>query len=236
TPLAIAAEAGNQGAVEALLGRADVDVNSKDVWDRTPLWLAAWKGHAGVVRAILGRSDADTNSRQSNKDYNGRETPLSIACRSGHVSVIKELLADDRVDVNARDDAGWTPVHLCVTSSHSDILRLLLSHPSTDALSPYASGRTPLHTAAELGNLEAFTQLLCHPQISNPNILAADNWSPLGLAAWNGREGIVRALVKDGRTDVNGIAGAGQTAIYLAAKRMYLRVVKELLQAEGVDV
>ncbi|KAG0136123.1 ankyrin repeat-containing domain protein [Tuber indicum] len=236
TPLAIAAETGNLGAVEALLESARVDVNARDIWDRTPLWLAAWKGHADVVRTLLRRRDIDANPQQSNKDLNGHETPLAIACRYGHVSVVQELLVDEKVDVNSCDDAGFTPVHLSVTNSCSDILRLLLSHSSVDALIPFASGRTPLHTAAELGNLDAFTQLLRLPKITNPNIPAADNWTPLGLAVWNGREGIVRALVEDGRVDINEIAGAGQTAIFLAGKRMWYRVVRQLLEVEGVDI
>ncbi|PWW74906.1 ankyrin [Tuber magnatum] len=236
TPLATAAEAGNVGAVEALIGSAQVDVNAKDVWDRTPLWLAAWNGYAGVVGFLLGRTDVEANSQQSNTDFNGHETPLAIACRCGHASVVQELLADERVDVNSRDDAGFTPIHLSITNSRSDILRLLLSHSFVDPLVPHVSGRTPLHTAAELGNLDAFRQLLGHPNITDPNIPAADNWTPLGLAAWNGREGIVRALVNDGRVNVNGIAGASQTAVFLAAKRMWLRVVKELLEVKGVDV
>ncbi|CUS11116.1 unnamed protein product [Tuber aestivum] len=216
TPLSIAAETGNLGAVGALLESAQVEVNTKDTWGRTPLWLAAWKGYSSVVRALLGRPEVEANSQQRNTDFNRHETPLAIACRCGHVSVVRELLADKRVNVNARDGAGFTPIHLSVTNSCSDILRLLLAHPSIDALIPCASGRTPLHTAAELGNLDAFTQFLLHPQITDLNILAADYWAPLGLAAWNGREGI--------------------TALYLAARRMWLRVVGELLEAEEVDV
>ncbi|PWW73506.1 ankyrin, partial [Tuber magnatum] len=117
-----------------------------------------------------------------------------------------------------------------------NVLSLLLAQPSIDALAHCDNGHTPLHTAAVRGNLNALRQLLQHPQVTDPNITTRDNWTPLGLAVRFGRDGIVRELVKDGRVDINGIAGAGHTALVLAAKMMWLDAVEELLQAEDVDV
>lgn len=60
TALHCAAEAGQLGTIQALLG-AGVDVNLKDEHGRTPLLCAAQSGHTGVMRALLDRG-ADVNS------------------------------------------------------------------------------------------------------------------------------------------------------------------------------
>ncbi|CUS07253.1 unnamed protein product [Tuber aestivum] len=236
TPLIIATEEGNLGAVRALLESSQVDVNTKDIWGRNPLWIAARKGYTEIVKALLGRKDINPNFQFRDRDMTLQGTPLGIACYHGNISAVQELIADERVDINARDPAGLTPVHLSAANSRRDILRLLLTRPSIDALTPCRSGNTPLHTAAEIGDLDIFMQLLCFPGITNPDIPAADSWTPLGLAIRHARVGIIRALVKDGRVDINGISGAGHTPLLLAAKLSLFKVVKELLQVEGVDV
>ncbi|CUS11114.1 unnamed protein product [Tuber aestivum] len=236
TPLCAAAKEGNLGAVKAFIESGKVNINAGDAWNRTPLWLAASIGDEEIVSALLNLENIEVNSCNVDWDSTAGRTPLAIACCLGHGSVVRELLADGRVEVNTQDEAGLTPIHSSVKYRHRDALRLLLSHPSVNILTPCKRGRTPLHTAAEIGNQKAFKKLLHYPQITNPDILAGDDWTPLGLAAWNDHGDIVKALVKDGRADLNRIAGVGQTAIVLAAKRESFWVLEVLLHARAVDV
>ncbi|CUS07252.1 unnamed protein product [Tuber aestivum] len=231
TPLAFAVEARKLDVVKVLLECEQVNINTSDIWARTPLWIAAKLGYSEVVRALLRRNDLLLNYRSDRA-----ETPLAIASCKGHVSVVEQLLADGRINTNTRNRMGFTPLHLSVTSSRTDVLRLLLSHPSVDALIPSMNGDTPLHTAAERGNLDTFAQLLHDPKITNPNLPGAGNWTPLGLAARFGQHEIVREMLKDRRVEINGIAGLGQTALFLAGKMLWWEVVEELLQAESVNV
>ena len=59
TPLLRAAEEGQEGVVEILLGLDDVHPDEPDMFGRTPLDCAAQNGHEGVVKILLGRNDAN---------------------------------------------------------------------------------------------------------------------------------------------------------------------------------
>jgi ankyrin repeat protein len=58
--------------VRLLLGRGDIDANSKDYDRRTPLLVAAEGGHEAVVRLLPERGDVNTNPKDCN-----RWTPLT---------------------------------------------------------------------------------------------------------------------------------------------------------------
>ncbi len=53
-------------------------------------------------------------------------------------------------------------------------------------------------------------------------------------AAWNGREGAVRALLEAG-TDVNKAVDKGGTALYITAQEGHETIVRELIEA-GADI
>jgi ankyrin repeat protein len=107
SPLSIAAENGREVVVKLLLGRDDVELNSKDSYEQTPLSLAARSGKEAVVKLLLARDDVDLNS----KDLDG-QMPLSLAARSGEEAVVKLLLTRDDVELNSKDSYGRTPLSL----------------------------------------------------------------------------------------------------------------------------
>ena len=72
TPLAWAAESGHEGIVRLLLGRKEVDPNSRDDDGQTPLRQAAMNGHEGIVKLLLDRKEVDLDSRH----WRNGETPL----------------------------------------------------------------------------------------------------------------------------------------------------------------
>lgn len=75
TVLHLAARVGDENAVQMLLEKKEVDVNSKDDGGKTPLWLAAEKGHERVLQRLLGKNEVEVN----NKDTNYGRTALVCA-------------------------------------------------------------------------------------------------------------------------------------------------------------
>ncbi|PWW79914.1 ankyrin, partial [Tuber magnatum] len=218
TPLSMAAEAGNVGAVKALLDKSYADINVKNMQHWTPLAIAAETGYLDIVAMLLDCDQVDVNT----KDIEGR-TSLWLAAWNGHASVIRALLGRNDIEAGNKDLNGYkTPLAIACWGGHIFVVQELLADKRVDVNSPDAEGLTPVH--------------LAHLQITDPNTLSEDGWTPLDMAAFYGQLNIVRALINDGRVDINKIAGTGQTAITIAARRLWPRVVEELLQVQGVDL
>jgi len=63
TPLLVAVKEGHEVVVRLLLGRGDVDVNSKDLAGRTtPLMAVAERGHEPIAKLLLEQDDVDVSS------------------------------------------------------------------------------------------------------------------------------------------------------------------------------
>lgn len=142
TPLTRSSENGHLKALECLLKRDGIDVNSKDSDGRTPLSWAAEKGHGKVVEMLL-RYSADGNF----KDGDGR-TPLSRAAGNEHEEVVKQLTPHDtgtlllltkegnkpaiefilryKPNLEQKDCRGQTALHLAVLLKHRDIAKALM--------------------------------------------------------------------------------------------------------------
>jgi len=78
TPLILAAQQGNQGAVMLLLAQDDIDPNKPDNYSETPLRWASLYGHAGVVRVLLARDHVNLDKPDK---YGG--TPLGGSVPNG---------------------------------------------------------------------------------------------------------------------------------------------------------
>ncbi len=72
-------------SVKLLLGRDDVEVDSRDAYSgRTPLSYAAAKGYEAVVRLLVERDDAEADSKDRD-----RQTPLYYAAARGYEAVVR---------------------------------------------------------------------------------------------------------------------------------------------------
>lgn len=58
------------------------------------------------------------------------------------------------------------------------------------------------------------------------------HWTPLHLAAWEGQDHLVKAMINKG-VDLFAIDGLSRTALHLAVQRRNRRVVRLLMQAGG---
>jgi ankyrin repeat protein len=86
TPLFLAAEYGNDAAMELLLELDIKDLNMKNKFGQTLLSLAAQNGHEKVVKLLLGTGEVDVLVRD-----NDGETPLSLAIRNRHYEIVRRF-------------------------------------------------------------------------------------------------------------------------------------------------
>ncbi|RDW78901.1 uncharacterized protein DSM5745_05753 [Aspergillus mulundensis] len=117
-----AAHGGHEGTVGLLISQPDIELDQRDLDERTPLANAALTEHAGVVKLLLARRDAVDPEAQ---DKDGC-TPLMLGARGGDVGVIRALLQDPRVDVNRTDNKGWTALAHAANLNKQDAMKLLV--------------------------------------------------------------------------------------------------------------
>lgn len=146
-------------------------------------------------------------------------TPLHVSAWQGHVEMVALLLTVGRADVNAVDHDNRTALHSASWQGNASIVRLLLEH-----------GAAPDHTcnqgATALGEFLVFQTFLCL-EIS----LLPDSPSCLflfkGIAAQEGHEGCVRALLQHG-ADPNHSDRCGRNALRVAMKSGHENVIRLL--------
>jgi ankyrin repeat protein len=127
TPLMLAALAGNEPVVRALLkGKADPKVGND--FGNTPLWFACGRGDVAVARALL-EATADPNAAPARTDAGGvpldeGDTSLHQAVRAGSPELVKLLLKyqADRKAVNAE---GKTPLDVARALGNKELIDLL---------------------------------------------------------------------------------------------------------------
>lgn len=112
-----AAEAGDFGAVEALIG-AGVDVNSANEHGMTALMAAAANGHLALVSFLL-ESGADFKAQR----YDGFDA-LALAVFYGRLRIVRELLGRG-ADPTANDRLGTSPEMWATVRGFHDIAQVL---------------------------------------------------------------------------------------------------------------
>jgi len=115
-----AAWQGNEGVVELLLARNDVNPHKPSHEGETPLWWASQNGHEGVVKLLLAQNKADPD-----KPNNDGRTPLWCGSSKGHEGVVKLLLARNDVDPGKPSDDGRTPLGCASWNGHEGVIELL---------------------------------------------------------------------------------------------------------------
>ena len=119
TALHLATLLGSDQVVKMILDQT-VNVNPKDLKERTPLHLAVWCGYDRVVNELLEHG-ADTNA----KDYKGA-TPLHVAVWMSYGLLVQDLL-DYGADIHVEDRNGVTPQQLAEAEGIDRRVKMLLS-------------------------------------------------------------------------------------------------------------
>jgi len=218
-------------------------------------WLdpfsAIHRNELGSLREMIRLEHGIVNTRLgfAGKGY----TPLHYAAEHGKADAVR-ILIKSHADVSACTDWGVSPIALAALNGHKQIEQMLFDANALHDLSyalltgdmqrakDFSPGREQqflIHQCAELGLAPAIDQLAgqgadVHAQA--PYLLCERRASvtPLHVAASNGKDQAVRALLRHG-ADPNAVAEAtGDTPLHCAARLGHLEAVRALLEA-GAD-
>jgi ankyrin repeat protein len=134
------------------------------------------------------------NSQALTAVDNAGKTPLHYACQRGNLDIIERLLNERDEALYQPDWKGRTLLHYATESSRSvETIEILIREGfHTDAKDHY--GRTVLHHAALVGNIKAVVKLISLGADATLEVIDEDSRTPLQLAAWCGRNGVVDVL------------------------------------------
>ncbi|KAB5518047.1 ankyrin repeat-containing domain protein [Coniochaeta sp. 2T2.1] len=189
------------GELVNLLIRYGANVNAPGYNGETPLHHAAHYGFTGITETLLDHG-ADINSRTSHGS-----TPLYAALSKDKPKVVELLLrrgADRHLVTNIKN---WSPLE--AASQFPDVLRLLASHTPALGLNRIVDPRdttyspgAALYHAVEGNHLESVKILLegdSDLEYQLPEGCGENSgYTPLALAAREGRTEIVRLLLEKG--------------------------------------
>ena len=167
---------------------------------------------------------------------------------------LAQLLVDAGADVNAANDLGVTPLSLACVNGSARMVELLLQ-AAANPNAATTTGETVLMTCARTGNVEAVERLLAHEADVQASETARGQTALMWAAAENHAD-VVAVLVSGGadlqaRSKMDeeaeedgskrrayrhdGMASAGYTPLFFAARRGAMDAVRVLLDT-GADV
>lgn len=220
TPLMRASEYGLETVV-TMLCKAGVDVDRRgghDLWGtggRTALHIAACHGHKIIVKQLLQHGCDPTIVDNKGK------SPAVCAAEHQQWATVEVLLEASTIDTYRTTPYGDTLLELALRSeSCPEALIEWLLHLS--------DGATALMLASRAANSELVISLESGTTVLFENYSAG---SPLAIAAWNGRVGIVRILLDTGGVQQDDLS----FIVILAASRGHVEVLRILINA-GADI
>ena len=198
------------------------NVNARTDSDDTPLTLAAIEGHDNVVHALLSDS-------QCLVDAKGQDgyTVLHYSCRDGHVDIVRTLVSH-KANVNARTDSGDTPLTLAARHEHGKVVHALLSDSQCLVDAKGQDGYTALQYFCRYGHVDIVRILVSHK--ANVNARTDCDDTPLTLAAIEGHDNVVHALLSDSQCLVDAKGQDGSTALHYSCRDGHVDIVKSLVK------
>lgn len=149
-----AAIAGDVGAVEDALKRADLNLSDSDGW--TALHIAARNGDIDICRLLLSRPTIDVNVKNKWKS-----TPLMIAAGSGNLDIVELLLRHPRTQVDLQAEYyGRTALIEAALKGHVAVVKTLVAHGANVNAADKTGRNSALVEAIKNGHANVATYLL----------------------------------------------------------------------------
>lgn len=143
-------------AVNALVGVDGVDVNARDIDERTPLHWSCAIGDVDIVTVLLS-----AGATPEAEDKEG-VTPLEYAMREDFVECVNALVDDNATLAEHRDGDGRTPLmHSAGMGANGSVDALLALNSAQDFVNAVGEdGRNALHHAAAAQNVDGAVKVL----------------------------------------------------------------------------
>ncbi|KAI1060117.1 hypothetical protein LB506_011262 [Fusarium annulatum] len=209
---------------ECRMPQAEIDSESTLPWDITEsfLWWALEGERLRMIKMIVDESLVDTN-----RALRG-QTPLMWAIQTGKEDVFKVLLSNLRVDLHFTDKLGRTAVSLALDYNKDQMVLLLLSGKG------FSIHRESNDTSRKLfwwaigrGNCGVIN-MLHESGKYDINTKDLSGKTPLIYTAETCAEEAMRVLLETGRTNTQAVDNRGDTALSIAMRRGYRRIVNLL--------
>ena len=206
----------NLGTVKLLVEHG-ADIDAQNDVGRSALFYAALFGQKEAVEYLLEKgANANITTAQG-------KTPLMMAVQEGFVHVVKVLLKHN-AEVDLKDREGQTALSIAARHGQGAAARVLAEYGAQRSGSSLAE-------EAFFGNTATVEAMITEQGIPVDQGIAADSWTPLILAARNGKADTVTALLDHG-ADINN-KGDGTTALIEASKLGHIEVVNVLLNRDA---
>ena len=246
TPLMIACIAGYTDIVSLLIN-CGASINDVDDEGHTSLMLACDKGHTECVRLLL-EAGADIDRlvaiiiiiiiiiitiiiiyRQTSSTG---ETALIIATNNNHVDVVRLLVNASANTTLCTSSGGNTAFTIAIWNGYLECAKLLYKEDIINVKN--VDGKYPLMQACSQGHHECVQWL--RKIGADVNAINDDGYSAIFYASHHDKVNCVEALIKGkGKADINLKNKFGNTCLYKAIEKGYLKVIQTLINA-GADV
>ncbi|CBN74287.1 conserved unknown protein [Ectocarpus siliculosus] len=217
TALYVAAKAGHDEAVRALLEVQATKVNWQNHKGITSVSVAAHKGREEIVKMLIS-ADADVNI-----DSNNGSTPLIQASHFGHAEVVK-LLVNANALVDKANQKGTTALMRATQEGNEEVVGILVA-AGADVSKRNNERMNALMLGSQRGHA-AIVQALIHHK-ADIDGQTAQGSTALMLACKRGHEEVVRVLLTAG-AELHQKDSRGRTARDTASKRSHESILAML--------
>lgn len=227
-------------------------LEARDSYGRMALHYAAQYGFVVICQVVIkymrqwGQFDVSDGIDSPKWQDSDGLAPLHLAVMGAHPKTTKILLqaeswdgglgSDDKI-VSARKTVSKSSAALALAAkANATIIVKLLVEAGVDINYQDENGETALHHAARLGHVQCVKTLLEGSDTQQTDVELAEKtygWTPLFVAAVEGKTDVVEVLLEVGGCEVDKVDFSGWTATEHAALRGHLDISRILVASNA---